>query len=107
MARRRKSRRNSRLARPPKMTRRADRAMAVLFVITALSPLAAQTQPALQIPAAAQASPSFDVERATEAYLATVPPEKRARSDAYFEGGYWLQLWGFLYNAIILWALLA
>jgi len=89
------------------MTRRVDRAMTVLFVIAALSPLAAQTQPALQIPPAAQASPSFDVERATDAYLATVPPDKRARSDAYFEGGYWLELWTFLYDAIILWALLA
>jgi hypothetical protein len=27
---------------------------------------------------------------ATQTYLDTVPPEKRARSDAYFEGGYWV-----------------
>lgn len=27
------------------------------------------------------------VEAAMQAYLDTVPPEKRARSDAYFEGG--------------------
>lgn len=33
---------------------------------------------------------------ATEAYLASVPAEARARSDAYFEGGYWMQLWSFL-----------
>ena len=25
-----------------------------------------------------------------------MPPSQRARSDAYFEGGYWLQLWDFL-----------
>jgi STE24 endopeptidase len=25
-------------------------------------------------------------------------PEQQERSDAYFEGGYWLQLWGFLYG---------
>jgi hypothetical protein len=25
-----------------------------------------------------------------------VPPEQRARSDAYFEGGYWLILWDFV-----------
>jgi STE24 endopeptidase len=66
----------------------------------------AQT-PSLQIPAAAQASAAFDPVRATDAYLASVPPEKKARSDAYFEGGYWLQLWGFLYGAAILYALLA
>ena len=34
-------------------------------------------------------------------------PEQRARSDAYFEGGYWLQLWGFLYGAAIAILLLA
>jgi STE24 endopeptidase len=41
----------------------------------------------------------LDVEAATEAYLAKVPADKRARSDAYFEGGYWLQLWEFLYGS--------
>ena len=28
-------------------------------------------------------------------------PEQRAQSDAYFEGGYWLQLWGFLYGLLV------
>jgi STE24 endopeptidase len=70
-------------------------------------PAAAQTQPTMQIPPAAQASSTFDAAVATDAYLATVPPDKRARSDAYFEGGYWLQLWNFLYGTIILWGLLA
>jgi STE24 endopeptidase len=48
------------------------------------------------VPAAAQASPHFDVEAATNAYLAEIPADARARSDAYFEGGYWLLLWNFL-----------
>lgn len=43
----------------------------------------------------------FDVEAATNAYLAKVPPDKRARSDAYFEGGYWLMLWDFLAGAAV------
>jgi STE24 endopeptidase len=30
-----------------------------------------------------------------------VPADKRARSDAYFEGGYWLILWNFLLSAAI------
>ena len=38
----------------------------------------------------------FDVEAATQAYLATVSGAARLRSDAYFEGGYWLILWGAL-----------
>jgi STE24 endopeptidase len=66
----------------------------------------AQT-PALNVPAAAEASPAFDPARATEAYLALVPPEQRARSDAYFEGSNWLQLWSSLYTIFILGLLLA
>lgn len=51
--------------------------------------------------AAAPSAPAFDVKAATDAYLATVPPDKKARSDAYFEGGYWMQLWDFLIGAVI------
>jgi STE24 endopeptidase len=50
--------------------------------------------------------PAFDPEAATEAYLARLTAEERARSDAYFEGGYWLQLWGFLYGLGVAWLLL-
>jgi len=46
--------------------------------------------------AAAHAA-NFDPKAATDAYLATVAGEARAKSDAYFEGGYWLQLWDALY----------
>jgi STE24 endopeptidase len=53
------------------------------------------------VPAAAQPSPSFNADAATEAYLALMPAEAKARSDAYFEGGYWLILWDFLYGAIM------
>lgn len=49
----------------------------------------------------------FDPEAATEAYMAQLSPEARARSDAYFEGGYWLLLWGFLYGIAVAWLLLA
>jgi STE24 endopeptidase len=49
----------------------------------------------------------FDAEAATEAYMARLSPEARARSDAYFEGGYWLLLWGFLYGIGVAWLLLA
>lgn len=36
---------------------------------------------------------AFDPVAATDAYLATLSGAARARSDAYFEGGYWLILW--------------
>lgn len=51
----------------------------------------AEVAPVLVIPEAARATPGFDVERATQAYLDLIPPDARARSDAYFEGGYWLR----------------
>src|SRR6266481_1656476 len=60
---------------------------------------AAEEQP--PVPSAAQASDHCDPLAATNAYLATIPPDKKARSDAYFEGGYWLLLWDFLFAAAV------
>src|SRR5205809_1834732 len=45
--------------------------------------------------------PNADPATATRAWLDTVPPDKKAKSDAYFEGGYWLILWNFLLGAAI------
>src|SRR5206468_6482449 len=36
---------------------------------------------------------------ATQAWLDSVPRDKREKSDAYFEGGYWLILWNYLVAA--------
>jgi len=55
---------------------------------------------------ASQTGPAFDVNAAVEAYLAKMPPERRAQSNSYFEGGYWLILWDFLYSAIVMLLLL-
>ena len=52
------------------------------------------------IPTAAHAA-GFDVEQATRAYLDTLQGPARAKSDAYFEGGYWLILWGTLVAVLI------
>src|SRR5437773_9272833 len=55
--------------------------------------------PAARISAA---NPSaFDPGAATQAWPDTVPAGKRAKSDAYFEGDYWLILWNFLLVAAI------
>lgn len=51
----------------------------------------------IRVPAAAQPSEHFDPDAATDGYLAQIPATARSRSDAYFEGGYWLILWDFLY----------
>ncbi len=48
----------------------------------------------------------IDPVAATEALLATLPPAAAARSDAYFEGGYWLLLWGTLWSAAAAWLML-
>lgn len=44
---------------------------------------------------------SFDVEEATRSYLDRLTPEEKERSDSYFEGGYWLQLWGLIYSLAV------
>ena len=69
-------------------------------------PLRAQvtgTSPVLATPpAAAQGTNGhLDPEAATRAYLATLPADKKAKSDAYFEGGYWLILWDFVVGAVV------
>lgn len=55
----------------------------------------------ITVPPEAQPSANFNVDAATRAYLAQIPPSAKARSDAYFEGGYWLILWDFLYGVIV------
>jgi len=80
-------------------------AFLVLFV--AWSAIA-YSQPAIQptvditkVPLAAQPSPAFNADAATEAYMAMIPAAATARSNAYFEGGYWLILWDFLIGSAI------
>lgn len=55
----------------------------------------------LTVPPEAQPSPHFNAQAATDAYLAQIPAAATARSNAYFEGGYWLILWDFLVGAVI------
>src|SRR6266404_6561596 len=71
------------------------------------NPLEAEQSSVTSSPARTQAPASFDPAAATKAWLATVPADKRAKSDAYFEGGYWLILWNFLVGAAIAIFLLA
>ena len=48
----------------------------------------------------------FDVEAATRAYVSTLDGAELARSNRYFEGGYWLILWGALIAFLVDWFLL-
>ena len=66
-------------------------------------------RPALApIPSGAQfdAAGHLDPERATRAYLDTLPADKRAASNKYFEGGYWLILWDAVYTIAVMLLLL-
>jgi STE24 endopeptidase len=81
------------------MTRRFALALAATAVLLLAAPcVVADPAPTLTIPDGAQAGPDFDVERATEAWVGTLSPEQRAKSDAYFEGGYVLQLVDLIYG---------
>lgn len=77
----------------------------VLFVaIIVTSHSVPAQQPALASapnPTANSSINSADPAVATRAWLNTVPADKRARSDSYFEGGYWLHLWNFLIGSAI------
>lgn len=66
--------------------------------VAAPAPMPADTG---SVPAGARPQPGvpFDPVTATRAYLATVPAAERARSDAYFEGGYWIEFWDVLITA--------
>jgi len=48
---------------------------------------------------ALQESTALNPAAATQAWLDSVPPDKREKSDAYFEGGYWLLVWNYLVAA--------
>ena len=59
------------------------RMLGMAVALASAAPLAAHAQ-------------GLDVEAATRAYLALLQGPARAKSDAYFEGGYWLILWNAL-----------
>ena len=65
------------------------------------APLPSAMPDNIPVPPAAQPSAQFNPQAATDAYLALIPPAAKARSDSYFEGGYWLLLWDFLYGAVV------
>jgi STE24 endopeptidase len=52
-------------------------------------------------------STSFDPVIATEQYLNTLTSEQKEKSDAYFEGGYWLSLWNFMLGLLVAWIFLS
>ena len=71
---------------------------------TASAPIAAASNPQFHIQPVDdtwRASLPRNADAATKAYLERLPPDTVARSNSYFEGGYWLQLWNFLLGLAI------
>ena len=79
---------------------------------SAAGPAATPTSTATAVPSNAQfhilpvddawrANLPRNADAATQAYMDRLPPDVIARSNAYFEGGYWLQLWNFLLGLAI------
>ncbi|MEP6821246.1 MAG: M48 family metallopeptidase [Chthoniobacterales bacterium] len=77
--------------------------LAFAFVLASAPPVAWSQTPS-PVPSVAptpNVPANADPATATRLWLDTVPKEKKATSDAYFEGGYWLILWNFLLGAAI------
>jgi STE24 endopeptidase len=97
----------------PGLTKRAMKSQLIagLCLVVLTLPAAAAVAPSPTPPPAAilysDNPTAFDPAAATQAWLDTVPADKRQKSDAYFEGGYWLILWNFLLSGAILLILLA
>ena len=81
-------------------------ALASVIFVAAPAHAADAPQALLEATTSSPAPQSFDVEAATAGYLARLSPEARQRSDAYFEGGYWLILWDFLVGLLVAWLFL-
>lgn len=49
----------------------------------------------------------FDVQESIDSYLNQLTPEQKEKSDAYYEGGYWLLLINFVVEIIVAWIFLS
>ncbi|MFL5303451.1 MAG: M48 family metallopeptidase [Anaeromyxobacteraceae bacterium] len=85
--------------------------MSRALLLRALLAAATPTAPTPTSPASEFVTPPLrgpqDVDAATQAYLAQLGAAASARSDAYFEGGYWLLLWHGVEGVVIALILMA
>ncbi len=80
--------------------------LAALLLAAAMSQAWAEPAAPVVVDAAAPGAAAFDADAATAAYMATMTPQAVARSNAYFEGGYWLILWDAIATVFAAWLLL-
>src|SRR5258707_14807769 len=88
------------------MIREVSLAIVALALIALTSAGCLQSACAADTPSSTAASVDFDADAATAAALARMTPAARARSDAYFEGGYLLMVWDFILGLVLAWAVL-
>jgi STE24 endopeptidase len=90
------------------MTSFSLRAVVAVLLLACTSFASAQESSPAPSPAPVVApyAAGADAATATRAWLDTVPADKKAKSDAYFEGGYWLLLWNALLGIAVSLALL-
>jgi STE24 endopeptidase len=107
-----KSKRGATMARGACMIRAIRYLLQCVVFCTFLATIAFAQSPSANLPVASPvaarqaASQPFDLNAAVEHYLAKMPLTQRARSNAYFEGGYWMLLWDFLSTVFVMWLLL-
>ena len=89
------------------MIRESPLAIVILALMALISVGSLQSACAADAPSSTTASGHFDADAATTAYLATLTPAAQARSDAYYEGGYWLTLWDLVVGLLLAWVLLS
>ncbi len=92
------------------MNRIAAAFLLVATMVLAIAPASGADDPQFHIAPvdeAWRAALPRDADAATQAYLNRLPPETVARANAYFEGGYWLQLWNVVLSVAIAAALLS
>jgi hypothetical protein len=75
--------------------------------VSSFERVAGVNDPGDSSPATAGDLKLFDPAEATQVWLDSVPRNQREKSNAYFEGGYWLILWDFVLTAAISVLLLA
>ena len=78
-----------------------NRFLLLLFIILPVTSTFSQEKDTSLTATASVAAVQFDPVKATDQYLNSLTPEEKAKSDSYFEGGYWLILWSMLMEIVV------
>jgi STE24 endopeptidase len=68
-------------------------ALASIIILFCLNTAVSAQSQVNAVSGATNMQQQFDIQAATTAYLNSISPEQKEKSDSYFEGGYWISLW--------------